>query len=271
MNIKRIIISRTDSIGDVMLTLPMCVWLRDHYIDAELIYLGRGYTKPVIDAFSVIDRFIDWQEIEALPISQQAKLLRFLESGEIRKVGSKESQHVDVRIIAASNVLLKELIQQKKFREDLYFRLNAHSLVLVPLRQRKDDIATIATAFIEADKSKRNKSFDPLALEELKKYNWVGNVRELKRVCEQLALTSPLPIIRDVDVKKLLHYQVDTSNSVISNSFGMSLEAFTNSQEKQFIEHALQHEIDVDMVAQKLKISKSTLYKKIKDLGIIHE
>jgi transcriptional regulator with PAS, ATPase and Fis domain len=84
-------------------------------------------------------------------------------------------------------------------------------------------------------------------------------------------LTTPLPIIRDIDVKKLLHYQVDTTNNVFTSSFGMSLEAFIISQEKQFIEHTLKHEIDVDMVAQKLKISKSTLYKKIKDLGIIHE
>lgn len=215
------------------------------------------------------DLFLD--EIEALPLAQQAKLLRFLESGEIRKVGSKESQQVEVRVIAASNVPLKELIQQKKFREDLYFRLNAHSILLTPLRQRKDDIATIATSFVEADKSKRNKRFEDAALEELKKYNWPGNVRELKRVCEQLVLTTPLPIIRDVDVKKLLHYQIDTSNTAISTSFGMSLDAFLNSQEKQFIEYSLKQEIDVDVVAQKLKISKSTLYKKIKDLGIIHE
>ena len=83
MNIKRIIISRTDSIGDVMLTLPMCVWLRDHFIDAELIYIGKGYTKPVIDSFSVIDRFIDWQEIEALPIEGKTTFFKALEADAI--------------------------------------------------------------------------------------------------------------------------------------------------------------------------------------------
>lgn len=68
---KRILISRTDSIGDVMLTLPMCVWLKDHFIDAELIYLGKGYTHPVVECFSVIDRFIDWEEISVLPTAEK--------------------------------------------------------------------------------------------------------------------------------------------------------------------------------------------------------
>lgn len=68
---RRILISRTDSIGDVMLTLPMCVWLRDHFIDAELIYLGKGYTRPVVECFSVIDHFIDWEEIRSLPTAEK--------------------------------------------------------------------------------------------------------------------------------------------------------------------------------------------------------
>ena len=97
-------------------------------------------------------------------------------------------------------------------------------------------------------------------------------MRELKRVCEQLVLTSPLPIIRDVDIKKLLHYQsAEGSLSPFSSSFGMSLESFLTSQEKEFIEYTLKREPDIDAVSQKLKVSKSTLYKKIKDLGIVYE
>jgi ADP-heptose:LPS heptosyltransferase len=80
---KRILISRTDSIGDVMLTLPMCVWLKDHFIDAELIYLGKGYTRPVVECFSVIDRFIDWEEISQLPTVEKMAYFQQLEADAI--------------------------------------------------------------------------------------------------------------------------------------------------------------------------------------------
>lgn len=210
------------------------------------------------------DLFLD--EIEALPLTQQAKLLRFLESGEIRKVGAKDSQHVEVRVIAASNIPLKDLVQQKKFREDLYFRLSAHPLQVAPLRNRKDDIAEISQMFIEAAKPKRNKSFDEAALAEFKNYNWPGNVRELKRVCEQLILVSPLPMIRDQDVRRLL-FPKESATPLAHDS----LEDFLKSQEKQFIEKRLAETKDIEKCCEQLKISKSNLYKKIKDLGIQHE
>jgi DNA-binding NtrC family response regulator len=213
------------------------------------------------------DLFLD--EIETLPLSQQAKLLRFLENGEIRKVGAKETQLVDVRVITASNVPLKELILQKKFREDLYFRLSAHLLTVPPLRERKEDIKAISNFFLEAEKPKKNKTFDQQALLELQKYDWPGNVRELKRVCEQLFLISPLPVIRDVDVKKLL----EPSGSAGGGSLNLeqSLEEFLKRQEKIFIENALSVTKEIEKCCELLKISKSSLYKKIKDLGITYE
>jgi ADP-heptose:LPS heptosyltransferase len=83
MSAKRIIISRTDSIGDVILTLPMCVWLKDHFKDAELIYLGKAYTRPVVECFSVIDRFLDWEEISALPTAEKTTCFTELEADAI--------------------------------------------------------------------------------------------------------------------------------------------------------------------------------------------
>lgn len=214
------------------------------------------------------DLFLD--EIEALPLTQQAKLLRFLESGEIRKVGAKETQQVDVRIISASNIPLKDLIQQKKFREDLYFRLNAHSIIIPPLRERRDDITDIATQFIQNEKAKRNKSLDDSGLGELKKYSWPGNIRELKRVCEQLVLTSPLPIIRDIDVAKLLSHAT-VSSAAVTFDTDLNLDQFLKMQEKLFIENILETTTDLEIACTKLQISKSNLYKKIKDLGIRYE
>lgn len=214
------------------------------------------------------DLFLD--EIEALPLSQQAKLLRFLESGEIRKVGAKDSQHVAVRVIAASNIPLKQLIHEKKFREDLYYRLNAHRIEISPLRERKEDITEIAKSFLESEKPKRNKSFDSEALVELKKYNWPGNIRELKRVCEQLILTSPLPIIRDVDVQRLLSIN-STLDSSAQFNLEQSLDEFLKKQERKMIDFCLAKTKDIDKSCDILKISKSSLYKKIKDLGIVYE
>ncbi len=215
------------------------------------------------------DLFLD--EIEAMPLLQQAKLLRFLESGEIRKVGAKDSQHVQVRIIIASNVPLKQLIAEKKFREDLYFRLSAHRIEIPPLRKRKDDIAEIALSFLENEKPRRNKSFDVSALEELKKYHWPGNIRELKRVCEQLVLTSPLPIIRNTDVHKILSVGISEKNNLTDQpALDQSLEEYLRKQEKKFIEFCLAQTVDFEQSCEILKISKSSLYKKIKDLAIIH-
>ena len=231
-------------------------------------FTGADFNKVgFAEAANGGDLFLD--EIEALPLSQQAKLLRFLESGEIRKVGAKDSQIVDVRIIAASNIPLKELILQKKFREDLYFRLGAHVLHVAPLRDRKEDISEISIAFLDSEKPKRNKSFDEEAIQELKKYSWPGNVRELKRVCEQLILISPLPVIRNIDVQKILNFASPASGAYFSSN--ESLEEFLKKQEKSFIEAALTRTKDIEKCCEQLKISKSNLYKKIKDLGITYE
>lgn len=213
------------------------------------------------------DLFLD--EIEALPLSQQAKLLRFLESGEIRKVGAKDATKVQTRIIAASNQPLNQLISEKKFREDLYFRLSSQKIEILPLRQRLADIPALAKFFIDLEKPRRNKEFEPEALIALKAYSWPGNVRELKRVCEQLVLTSPLPIIRRKDVEHFL-FNSETSTGEYIN-MDIALDDYVKGQEKKWLEYVLENTTDINDASEKLKISKSTLYKKIKDHGITYE
>jgi DNA-binding NtrC family response regulator len=216
------------------------------------------------------DLFLD--EIEALPLSLQAKLLRFLESGEIRKVGAKENQIVQTRVIAASNQPLKQLIQEKKFREDLYFRLASRRIEIPPLRERLQDIPALCEFFLSLERPRRNKSFDPEGLQLMQKYSWPGNIRELKRICEQLILTSPLPIIRGIDVRKVLPpVASENFEAEMTEVSDESLEAFLQIQEKSFIERALQRWQSIELTATQLKVSKSNLYKKIKDYGIIYE
>lgn len=214
------------------------------------------------------DLFLD--EIEALPSSQQAKLLRFLETGEVKKVGAKEAFNVDVRVIAASNQPLKQMITEKKFREDLYFRISAHKISLPGLKDRKEDIPDVAKYFLDKEKAKRNKQFDNEAFEALQSYDWPGNIRELKRVCEQLVLTSPLPVVRKEDVNHLL-FKTETPESGETIKPDQSLEEFINAQEKKFITLLLKQNNNIDQACQSLQISKSSLYKKIKDYGIVYE
>jgi DNA-binding NtrC family response regulator len=122
------------------------------------------------------DLFLD--EIEALPLTQQAKLLRFLETGEVRRVGAKESTTVKTRVIAATNKSLDKMVAAGEFREDLLYRLNSQKVDLPPLRQRLEDIDELAKHFLEAERPRRNKTIADDGLESLKKYNWPGNVRE---------------------------------------------------------------------------------------------
>lgn len=212
------------------------------------------------------DLFLD--EIEALPLSQQAKLLRFLESGEIRRVGDKKNYHIDVRIIAASNRPLTEMTANGEFREDLMWRLNGKKITLPPLSERREDIPELANYFLNLQKPFRNKAFDRDAIETLKNYNWPGNVRELKRVCEQLVITSPLPFIRREDVTRQIGRKTVTPSQAHSLDLTRGLSDLMNEFEATIIKKGLEKQQDIDATAKLLKISRSNLYKKIKDYRI---
>jgi DNA-binding NtrC family response regulator len=213
------------------------------------------------------DLFLD--EIEALPMSQQPKLLRFLENGEVRRVGAKESIRVHVRVIAATNQNLEQMVREGKFREDLLWRLNGRKINLPSLRQRLNDIPELVEFLLSRERPRRNKSIDQDAIETLKEHNWPGNVRELKRVCEQLCLHSPLPVIRRQDVLRVLPLQVRPAGSNENIDFSGGIAAAVEAFEASLIRQALQkHEGDVDKTAVVLQISRSSLYKKMKEYHI---
>lgn len=213
------------------------------------------------------DLFLD--EIEALSLPLQAKLLRFLETGEVRRVGAKDAVRIETRVIAATNRSLKQMVTDGKFREDLLWRLSGKTLRLPALRDRTSDINELVKHFFQSDRARR-KEIDDEALEALKNYPWPGNVRELKRVCEQLVLISPLPIVRRVDVLNVIRPPAEsavagpTANLDLEKGLGDLVNAF----EAQVLVSALETKGDIDEVARLLKISRSSLYKKIKDHGI---
>lgn len=211
------------------------------------------------------DLFLD--EVEALSPALQAKLLRFLESGEVRRVGGKETLIVDTRVLAATNRNLNQMVSEGKFREDLLWRLSGKKILLPPLRERPEDVADLVAHFISLDKYRKKDVADD-AMQVLREYPWPGNVRELKRVCEQLVLTAPLPVLRKEDVLQVIRPPAQGSAGAASYDLNRGLSELVNEFERQMIQKALDQMNDIDEVSRVLKISRSSLYKKIKDHGI---
>lgn len=133
--------------------------------------------------------FLD--ELGEIPLEHQSKLLRVLQEGEFERVGENRTRRTDVRIIAATNKDLQEEVNNKEFREDLYFRLNVFPIKIPPLRERIDDIASLANHFLKTilqDMNRPLQQFNTRHLQQLQQYNWPGNVRELRNVVEQAAI-----------------------------------------------------------------------------------
>ncbi len=228
-------------------------------------FTGADQNKMgLAEAASGGDLFLD--EIEAMPLSQQAKLLRFLELGEIRRVGAKDPIHVRCRVIVATNQPLNQLVREGKFREDLLWRLSGKKLTLPPLRRRREDIGLLAKEFLNRDPY-RKKELAQDGLDALMEHSWPGNVRELKRVCEQLVIQAPLPLIRRVDVVTLLQPSIpgDSGENI---DFTLGLTELGSRYEARVIAKCLERFKDIDEVARILDVSRSNLYKKIKDYNI---
>ncbi|MBK7890508.1 MAG: sigma-54-dependent Fis family transcriptional regulator [Bdellovibrionales bacterium] len=247
--------------------VPETVFESEFFGHVRGAFTGADQNKPgLIELASGGDLFLD--EIEALPLGSQAKLLRFLESGEVRRVGGRDTVKAPVRVIAATNRKLSEMVHQKEFREDLLWRLQGKHLVLPALRDRLDDVGDLARAFLALESPRRNKSLADDALAALKAHTWPGNVRELKRICEQLSLYSPLPILRADDVQQVLPASVaGLSTGKLNLTLGLS--ELVARFEAQIVREALKaSDDDADRASELIGISRSSLYKKMKDYGI---
>lgn len=218
--------------------------------------------------------FLD--EIGAMPMSIQSKLLRVLQEREIRKVGGTETVPVDVRVLAATNDRLEQLIEEGKFREDLYYRLSVIPIEIKPLRERVEDILPLVyhTMRQELGPGKDLPGIDPEVQIILERYSWPGNVRELENAIRH-AMTFTKPgekITKDVLPAKIVN-SVDTESLQIAQpgakaeSYrGKSLKGFLRAKEKEYLSQVLQHmEGDKEKAAKALKISLATLYRKLPD------
>jgi len=182
--------------------------LSETLLESELFGHEKGAFTGAIDArrglFELADRgtiFLD--EIGEMPLATQTKLLRVLEQREFHRVGGEKSIKVDVRIIAATNQDLRQLVAIGEFRRDLYFRLNVLSIELPPLRERRDDIPLLVHAFVREVSERHDRAFpgiSPEAMQILKQYAWPGNIRELRNLVESMVVLAPGRIIRPEDI-----------------------------------------------------------------------
>jgi DNA-binding NtrC family response regulator len=146
--------------------------------------------------------FLD--DVDCLPLSAQVKLLRFVQEREYRAVGSNSVQRADVRLIAASNHRLPQMVARGEFRQDLYFRLNVLTLELPPLRERRSDIAALAQHFLRRFSERHGRrvaAISPSALERLMSHDWPGNVRELQHAIERAVLLARGPTLGEDDIE----------------------------------------------------------------------
>ena len=239
-----------------------CSGLTETLFESELFghekgaFTGATSRKPgLVDTAQGGTLFLD--EIGDVPLSMQVKLLRLIESGTYRRVGSVETQHANFRLVAATHKSLEHMMARGEFRQDLYYRISAFPIVLPPLRDRSDDIGLLAQSFLRrAGAGKRTLTIDAEAMAQLQRRPWPGNIRELRNVLERASLFADDGVIR---VEQLLAAPVEQGAAPDMPLRGASapldeLHATFGGTRKELAAH--------------LGLSERTLYRRLKALGI---
>lgn len=215
--------------------------------------------------------FLD--EIGDLPLSLQPKLLRFLQEGEIHTLGERMPRKVNVRVIAASHKNIEQLVQQKTFREDLYYRIAALTIKVPPLRERPDDVATLISHFLTHYVRRNDRAIAGItweAIRILEEYSWPGNIRELAAEIERLVLfADENGFIKPEHISEHILPQ-RLRNRDASDRANDNLENLLEDYERRVITEALKrHDCNVALTSEALGLgSRQTLYKKLKRLAI---
>ncbi|HWP96595.1 MAG TPA: sigma 54-interacting transcriptional regulator [Syntrophomonadaceae bacterium] len=217
-----------------------------------------GYIELAADGTLFLD------EIGEVPLNLQVKLLRFLQSKEIIRVGGESYKCVDVRIIAATNRDLLEMVRTKQFREDLFYRLNVVPLITPPLRDRKEDIPSLIAHFVQLfnRKYKMNKIISPGIVDIFMEYDWPGNVRELENLIERLVVITPKDIIVGDDLPSNIRDAVGINSSYIVVSGIIPLRLAVESVERQLIEKAYAKFRTTRQMAKELEVDAATIVRK---------
>lgn len=208
-------------------------------------------------------------EVSEMPLTLQAKLLRVIQEKEVERLGGKNLISLDVRIIATTNRDLAQAVRENQFRSDLYFRLNVFPLNLVPLRERKEDIANLAKHFLNKYKQNNNQRISKRALEKLESHVWPGNVRELENVIQRACIICNAA---ELDVKDIVLESMMPENEVQANRNGDLSVQIKHAEHDVIVEFLKKYNGNKSKVAEMLGISPRTLrYKlaKMKELGFV--
>jgi two-component system response regulator HydG len=247
-----------------------CAAIPETLLESDLFGYKRGaFTDARTDRQGLLVEanggtlFLD--EIGELPLTLQPKLLRALQEGEIRPLGASRSERVDVRLVAATNRDLEARLQQGRFREDLYYRLNVLHVHLPPLRERTEDVLLLAEHFLgrAAERSgKKVSAFNEAARKLLLGYSWPGNVRELENVVERVVALTESEIVGPADLPPALRDRKNPDQVATALAQGLTLDEL----EREYIQKVLQAEGgNKTRAAQRLGLDRKTLYRKLED------
>jgi transcriptional regulator with GAF, ATPase, and Fis domain len=253
-----------------------CAALPENLAESELFGHRKGaFTGAISDQLGRVQAanggtlFLD--EVGELPLSIQAKVLRFLESGECQPVGQPRVESVDVRIIAATNRDLYAAVQTGTFREDLYYRLNVVPLELPPLRERGKDIELLVsrlTSLLAIQHRLDAPRYSVAALEMLQAYAWPGNVRELRNVCERLLILFSGKTIQPENLPAELRHKDDrkNSNNFVLPERGIHLENLEVSMIQQALDKSRGNQ---SKAARLLGLTRGTLIYRMKKYALV--
>ncbi len=253
-----------------------CAAIPEELIESELFGHERGAFTGAVSRrrgkFELADGgtlFLD--EVGDMSVKTQAKVLRVLEEQAFERVGGKETLRVDVRVLAASNQNLPDLIAQGRFREDLFYRLSVIPVEVPPLRQRAEDIPLLVEHFIKlfsGENAKRPKTISVEALAYFLSYEWPGNVRELRNMVERLVIMTPGDVIGPEALPPPLRPR-DPAATVEDTQREKTLKEAREAFERAYILGELRtHDWNMTRTAEKLGIERSHLYRKLKIYGI---
>jgi DNA-binding NtrC family response regulator len=249
-----------------------CGAMPETLLESELFgYMKGAFTGAKINKKGLFEEahggtmFMD--EIGDMSHATQVKLLRALDFGEIRRLGSNTPVYVDARVVAATNKNMESLVESSGFREDLYYRLNVISITIPPLRKRKTDILPIAQHFLKVYSFKMRRDvlrIAPEARQLLLKYDWPGNVRELENVIERAIVLAQYDAIFPDDLPSSLHSpQPDILRQAISGKWSLK------KLEKEYISSVLNEcSGNLSEAREKLGIARNTLWRKIKEYEV---
>lgn len=260
--------------GDQTFLALNCAAMPDEVVESELYGHAAGAYPGVVESKKGFFEQANGGSvlldgIDEMSFQMQTKLLRFINDGYFRRVGDDNEVYVDVRIICATKVDLADLVEQGKFRKDLYYRLNVLSLHLPSLRERKEDIAPLNMMFVNEFADKQgipapdidNEVFDYLA-----RYSWPGNVRQLKNIlyCALSQLTSTKLTVNDIE----LPVQTSSRISGIDNIENKTLDEMTKQFEKEILLQLYDKYPSSRKLAKRLGVSHTAIANKLRDYGI---